>query len=127
MLFQIQRLLVMLQTANVRAWSTEDLTKSFGWENKQAGEQQDIHELNRVLFEAIEIALSGTVYESLIQELYFGQQNTVITCTQCNQSRKRPEPFLDLMLTVKGNKGVEQALEQLFSFDELDGVECETC
>jgi hypothetical protein len=56
----------------VRAWSTEDLTKSFGWENKQASEQQDIHELNRVLFEAIETALSGTLYDSLIQELYFG-------------------------------------------------------
>jgi ubiquitin C-terminal hydrolase len=80
-----------------------------------------------VLFEAIETALSGTAYDSLIQELYFGHQNTVITCTLCNQSRKRPERFLDLMLSVKNNKGVEQALEQLFTFEELDGVECETC
>jgi hypothetical protein len=62
----------MLQSAEVRAWSTEDLTKSFGWESKQGQEQQDIHELNRVMFEAIELALSGTPYDSLIQELYFG-------------------------------------------------------
>jgi ubiquitin carboxyl-terminal hydrolase 40 len=66
MLFQIQRLLVMLQTADVRAWSTEDLTKSFGWENKQGQEQQDIHELNRVMFDAIETSLQGTPYDSLI-------------------------------------------------------------
>jgi ubiquitin carboxyl-terminal hydrolase 40 len=54
MLFEIQRLLVMLQSAQVRAWSTEDLTKSFGWASNEGQEQQDIHELNRVMFEAIE-------------------------------------------------------------------------
>jgi hypothetical protein len=32
MLFEIQRMLVILQTADTRAWSTTDLTKSFGWE-----------------------------------------------------------------------------------------------
>lgn len=31
------------------------------------------------------------------------------------------------MLTVKGFKGVQQSLEELFNFEELDGVECETC
>ena len=31
------------------------------------------------------------------------------------------------MLTVKGNKGVAQALEQYFQFEELEGVECEVC
>ena len=31
------------------------------------------------------------------------------------------------MLQVKGFKGVNESLEQLFAVDELDGVECETC
>ena len=35
MLFQIQRLCVMLQEANLKAWSTLDLTKSFGWNNAE--------------------------------------------------------------------------------------------
>lgn len=126
-MFEIQRLLVMLQTADVRAWSTEDLTKSFGWKQNEGQQQQDIHELNRILFEAIEKALSKTPYDSLVQELYFGHTNRVITCTLCNESRKRPETFLDLMLTVKGMKGVKESLENLFTFEELDGVECETC
>lgn len=73
----------MLQEADTRAWSTADLTKSFGWQSNEGAEQQDIHELNRVLMDAIEQSLFGTPYESLIRELYYGQQNTVITCMEC--------------------------------------------
>jgi hypothetical protein len=54
MLFEIQRMLVMLQEADTRSWSTTDLTKSFGLQNNEGAEQQDIHELNRVLMDAIE-------------------------------------------------------------------------
>lgn len=68
----------------MRAWSTEDLTKSFGWKQNEGAQQQDIHELNRILFEAIEKALSKTPFDSLVQELYFGHTNRVITCTLCN-------------------------------------------
>ena len=53
-LLEIQRLLVFLQEADTRAWSTEALTKSFGWGAGQGQEQQDIFELNRVLFDALE-------------------------------------------------------------------------
>jgi ubiquitin carboxyl-terminal hydrolase 40 len=31
------------------------------------------------------------------------------------------------MLTVKGNQGVKQALDQYFLPEELEGVECEVC
>jgi len=114
----------------MRAWSTEDLTKSFGWESNQGQEQQDIHELNRVMFDAIETSLNGTMYDGLIQELYFGTQTTLITCLQCGNSRSRPEPFLDLPLKVSGMKGVEESLERLFEIETLDEdnkLECEIC
>lgn len=62
----------MLQSSDKRAWSTLDLTKSFGWTGNEGGEQQDIHELNRVLFDAIEQSLSGTLYDGLVRELYYG-------------------------------------------------------
>jgi hypothetical protein len=39
MLFEIQRMLVMLQEADTRSWSTTDLTKSFGWQNNEGAEQ----------------------------------------------------------------------------------------
>ena len=56
----------------MRAWSTKDLTLSFGWSDNEGAEQQDIHELNRVLFDAIEVALADTAYDSLIRQLYYG-------------------------------------------------------
>ncbi len=56
----------MLAKSDERAVETVDLTRSFGWENNQAGEQHDIQELNRILFDIIERALKDTVYESLV-------------------------------------------------------------
>lgn len=79
------------------------------------------------MFEAVEKSLSSTSYDGLVQELFFGNQNTVLTCLQCGKSRKRPEPFLDLPLQVKGIKGVNESLQNYFGFEELDGVECEHC
>lgn len=121
---------VMLQEADTRTWSTLDLTSSFGWGGNQGSEQQDIHELNRVLFDAIEQALQGTVYDSLIHQLYFGMQCNVIKCLQCDGTRKRQEDFFDLYLDVKGLKGVNESLERLFGSEMFDGdnkLECEVC
>jgi len=81
----------MLQDAQTRAWQTEDLTKSFGWTGAQYAEQQDVSELNRVLFDAVEKSLEGTIYDSMVQELFFGRQEHVITCLKCNTPRSRPE------------------------------------
>lgn len=80
MLLEIQRLSVFLQTADKRAWSTQDLTRSFGWLGQEGQQQQDIHELNRILFEAIETALKGTFYESLVESMFFGEHDSYITC-----------------------------------------------
>ena len=53
----------------------------------------------------------GTPYESLIKELFFGEQTTVIMCLECGNDRRRPDPFLDLMLGVKGFKDVEKSMD----------------
>ena len=55
-----------MQCGDTRAVSTELLTKSFGWKDNAGQQQQDIHELNRILFEGIEKALSKTPYDNLI-------------------------------------------------------------
>ena len=73
MIMEIQRMMMMLQAANLRAWSSEDLTKSFGWHSNEGRDQQDIHELNRVLMDAIEQALGGTPYEDLVRALFYGE------------------------------------------------------
>jgi hypothetical protein len=43
-----------MQAEDVRATTTEELTKAFGWEHNEAGQQHDVHELNRILFDALE-------------------------------------------------------------------------
>ena len=91
MLFEIQRLCVFLQEVNKKAWSTKDLTQSFGWYGGEAQQQQDIQELNRILFEAIEKALKGTFYETLVQDMYFGVNVNYITCLTCGTVRSSEE------------------------------------
>jgi len=49
-----------MQESDIRATSTEELTKAFGWENNEAMQQHDVHELNRILFDALEQSLAGT-------------------------------------------------------------------
>ena len=54
----------------------------------------------------------------------------MIICKKCNIPRKRQENFLDLSLTVKDNKGVDEALKALFSFEQFtedNKLECEYC
>jgi hypothetical protein len=55
-----------MQENDIRQTSTEELTKAFGWENNEHREQHDVHELNRILFDALEQCFSGTDYDSVI-------------------------------------------------------------
>lgn len=52
------------------------------------------------MFEAIENALKGTVYDSLIDEMFFGVSYSYITCSVCGNQNKVQEKFLDLPLHV---------------------------
>ncbi|VDQ04161.1 unnamed protein product [Trichobilharzia regenti] len=52
--YQLQRLFVQLQTTESTAISTNGVTTSFGWRSCDVIQQQDIHELCRVLFDALE-------------------------------------------------------------------------
>lgn len=51
---QLQRLFGRLQLGYCRAVSTTDLTKSFGWNERQSFEQHDVQELCRLLFDAVD-------------------------------------------------------------------------
>jgi ubiquitin C-terminal hydrolase len=101
----------MMQANDIRATSTESLTQAFGWVNNEQMQQHDVHELNRILFDALEQSLGGTQYDSVINDLFFGLQNNVITCDVCGSSRVVQDRFLDLGLQVKGYKGVNESLD----------------
>jgi hypothetical protein len=60
--------------------------------------------------DAIEKALRGTLYEDIVRALFYGEQTSVIMCLECGNSRGRPDPFLEILLTVKGMKDLQQSL-----------------
>lgn len=51
--------------------------------------QQDVQELNRILFSALETSLIGTSGSSLIQRLYRGTLINLITCSECHNVSER--------------------------------------
>ena len=54
---QLQQLFGLLQLSEESAVDTKALTKSFGWEGSEVFQQQDVQELCRVLFDALEQVL----------------------------------------------------------------------
>lgn len=62
--YQLCRLFVlMLDTDKRTTLSTQDLTKSFGWDRSDTFEQHDVQELCRVLFDALGSELKGSSQE----------------------------------------------------------------
>jgi ubiquitin C-terminal hydrolase len=126
----LQRLLTRLQSSSERAVSTGDLTASFGWNSNEAFQQQDVHELNRVLFDAIERSLKKTPVESLIESLYRGVLINEIICLKCKATSEREEHFMDLPLPVQDASSVIDSLSRLVSYEKLCGANqyhCDRC
>jgi len=61
--YQLCRLFILLQTSPRQALSTQELTKSFGWDRSDVFEQHDVQELCRVLFDALGKQLKGSAQE----------------------------------------------------------------
>ncbi|KYQ88273.1 peptidase C19 family protein [Tieghemostelium lacteum] len=128
--YELQRLFSLLQSGNVFAISTEDLTKSFGWTDNQSLYQHDIHELNRILFDAIEHSIKNTKIEDIFNQLYKGSNIIRIVCQECKTVRDREEFYLDMPVSVKGSQSVEESLSAFVTPEMLDGKNqyfCETC
>ena len=70
---QLQKLFGLLHLSEQPAISTVALTKSFGWDSNEVFQQQDVQELNRKLFEALEDAFKDTEEAKVIDELFSGE------------------------------------------------------
>ena len=81
--FQLQKLFSRLQVPIRDAEETVGLTRSFQWSSNEVYVQQDIQELCRVLFEAIQISL-GEQEANFINDLYSGESHSVVKCLECN-------------------------------------------
>ena len=97
---QLQKLFGMLQLSHERVIDTVALTKSFGWEGSEVFQQQDVQELTRVLFDALEDTFRGTAVENIIDDLYAGELVDYIRCLDVDYQSERVDKFLDLSLTI---------------------------
>uniref|UniRef100_A0A6B2KWJ0 USP domain-containing protein n=1 Tax=Arcella intermedia TaxID=1963864 RepID=A0A6B2KWJ0_9EUKA len=120
----------LLQKGDQAALSTENLTQSFKWESWQTREQHDVHELNRVLFDAIERSLAHTSGKNLLQSLYNGVQVNKIICRTCLSVSERTETFQDIGIPVYHYNGVEESFMSIVTPEPLVGDNqyfCDTC
>lgn len=67
---QLQGLFARLQMGEQSVVDTVKLTKSFGWQGHEAFEQQDVQELLRVLFDALEVAFRINKSANPVHPLY---------------------------------------------------------
>jgi len=118
--YALQRLFYQLQISN-NAVSTNELTKSFGWETKHIFEQQDVQELSRKLMERMEEKMKGTGAETLLPKLFSGKLQTYISCINVDYASRRTEDFWDIQLNVSGNKNLIQSFEEYIQVETMDG------
>ena len=135
---QLQKLFYHLQEPIRRIEETQNLTKSFQWTSKDVYIQQDIQELCRVLFEAIELSifLSGTESNNFIQNLYQGKTSSIIKCLECNNKSINNDTYMDLSLPIMNifegihNKSLDMAFMNFIKPEKLEGDNkyfCEKC
>lgn len=112
--YQIQKLFLLLQTADRSAIETTSLTKSFGWDSSEAWQQHDIQELCRVMFEALEQSFANTDQANLIDTLYQGKMKDYVKCLVCGNENARMDSFLDIPLPIRpfGSSTAYQSLEE---------------
>lgn len=86
---ELQRLFAEMLLLNQQACSSIGLTDSFGWQSNETFDHQDVHELNRLLFDAIQKSLQGTKQSNLIRTCYEGTTINYTQCKQCENIFKR--------------------------------------
>ena len=134
---QLQILFYHLQEPIRKIEETKKLTKSFQWNSNEVFIQQDIQELCRVLFEAIELSifLSGED-NNFIHDLYQGKTNSIIKCLECEYKSIKDDTYMDLSLPIMNifekihNKSLDMAFMNFIKPEKLEGDNqyfCEKC
>eukprot|EP01033_Poteriospumella_lacustris_P009379 gene9379-6720_t len=124
---QLQRLFGRLQLCKSRSVDTVPLTKSFGWEGSEVFQQQDVQELTRVLFDALEETFKGTDAETVIDDLFAGELIDYIRCIDVDYQSERIDKFLDFSLAIvpfgetKAMKSLAECIEMFLRPEILDG------
>ena len=90
-------------------------------------QQQDVQELTRVLFDALEESFKGTEVENIIDELYAGELIDYLRCIDVDYQSERVDKFLDFALTIipfgssKALHSLSECIETYLRPEILDG------
>lgn len=104
--------------------STNYLTQAFGWDSSHRSNQSDIHELQTILLDSLNLP-------ELITKLYeFKVDDNLEFMCECGEVNKRSKEMTvtDLQFSIKGT--FEESLKDWESLEVLsgdNGVECEKC
>lgn len=90
-------------------------------------QQQDVQELCRVLFDALEDAFKDSVVDNCIDELYAGEMIDYIKCVDVEYESERRDKFLDFSLAIKpfgsdvAMHSLHECIEHYLEPEILDG------
>lgn len=120
MAWALQRLFYSLQTSDTPV-STQELTRSFGWDIRQSFEPQDVQEMSRKLMEKLEQRMKGTPVENAAPDLFAGKVKTYISCINVDYESSRTENFWDIQLNVANNRSLDAGFKEYIKVDKMEG------
>ena len=118
-MYQLQKLFAEMQLSNKAAVSTSGLTKSFGWMDREAFQQQDVQEMKGAILQILETS-SPELHHYVNSELT-GEYTSYIDFVGTEFHRSQDEPFKDIILTIKGLSSVEEAIELYLKPELMNG------
>ena len=116
----LQHLFCLLQLSPVAA-TTEELTKSFGWNSADAFYQHDVQEFVRVLLSKLEEKIKNTPLDGQIADLFRGKTRHYVKCVNVDYESTHEEEFYDIALVVQGKKNIEESLDGFVEEEFLTG------
>ncbi|ORC93816.1 ubiquitin hydrolase [Trypanosoma theileri] len=106
--------------------STKDLTDAFGWEDKEAYIQQDVHEMMQKLFQILERVCKNTPQENFIRDLFYGEITYITrTVDGVDHTTYHKEGFYDIELSVKDKNSIYDSLDQWIQPERMENVSLE--
>lgn len=88
--------------------STTELTKSFGWDTRDAFMQHDVQEFSRVLMDNLEEKMKNTPVNGTVKRLFAGRMKSYVRCINVDfevcKSRVGPVTRERLLGRRKGEK-----------------------
>lgn len=118
--FALQKLFYQLLTCPFPP-STNELTKSFGWDTYESFLQRDVQEFSRKLQESLETKMKGTQVEGILDKIFMGTTLRFVRCINVPFESSRTESFYDIPLSVKGMKGVHESFQEFVTPEVLEG------